>query len=204
MSLCVESITRLAGIDSTSARKQNEGPQSKQSMSVLGLIPVADLSLKARITSTVVFIEERQNLYIDTVSEAEGWAELLLRLDPDAWSSSLVSELETWTVDGIAHIFEILQDTVDGALSLTTKPEVFSLFTGVILAAKVLIVSCGIHQYSKRKDKEHVCVGLLEKLLELGRSTHFHDLLLYRVEEIVQGIRQSPESRSEVVAAVES
>ena len=206
--LSVESVRRLTGMDSApdfiSADVQGDKIESKQGKSVLRLRPVADLSLEARTTSTVVFVEERQNLYIDTVSEAVNWAELLLRLDPDTWPSRLASDLEIWSVEGLEHITEILQEGVDGAPNLTSKPEVFTLFTRVLQAAKVVIMRRGIHPSPEKIGKEYMCVGLLEKLLDLGRSRQLHDLLLYRIEIILQEISQSPHSKSRVAAEVES
>ena len=190
--LCMESVRRLTGmglaLDSKSAIMLDDELQIGESKSVLRLRPVVDLSLEARTTSTVVFVEERQNLYIDTVSEAEDWAELLCCLDHSAWHPSLASELEIWTMEGLAHILEILQNGIDGALGPTSKPEVFTLYTRVLLAAKVLIMRAGLHVSSNGKGKENVCVGLLQKLLDLGRSKLFHDLLLRRIEVILREI----------------
>ena len=189
MLLCVESVSRLTGmdsaLDSTSAIILDNEPQIGEGKSVLRLRPVVDLSFEARTTSTVVFVEERQNLYIDTVSEAEDWAELSCCLDHNAWHSSLTSDLEIWTREGLSHILEILQNSIDGALSPTSKPEVFTLYTRVLLAAKVLITRGGLHVSSNGKGKENVYVGLLQKLLDLGRSRLFHSLLLHRIEEIL-------------------
>ena len=190
--------------DIISASMQDDEPHTKQGKSVLRLRPVADFSLEARTTSTVVFVEERQNLYIDTVSEAESWAGLLLQLDPDAWPSRLASDLEIWSVEGLEHIIEILQEGVDGALNLTSKLEVFTLFTRVLQAAKVVIMRRGTHPSREGNGKEHVCVRLLEKLLDLGRSRQLHDLLLYRIETILEEISQSPDSKSRVAAEVEN
>ena len=206
--LCVESVRRLTGMDSASgiisADIQDNESRSKQGKSVLRLRPIADLSLEARTTSTVVFVEERQNLYIDTVSEAESWARLLLQLDPDAWPSILASEIEIWSVEGLGHIIEVLQEGVDGTLNLTSKPEVFTLFTRVLRAAKVVIMRRGIYSSPEKNGEEHVCIRLLEKLLDLGRSRQLHDLLLYRIEIILEEISQSPHSKSRVAAEVES
>ena len=189
MLLCVESVRRLTGMDSapdfTSAIVLDNEPQIGEGKSVLYLRPVVDLSFEARTTSTVVFVEERQNLYIDTVSEAKDWAELLCCLDHNAWPSSLASGLEIWTMEGLSHILEILQNSIDGALSPTSKPEVFALYTRVLLAAKVVIMRGGLHVSSFGKGKENTCVGLLRKLLDLGRSRLFHSLLLHRIEEIL-------------------
>ena len=196
--LCVESIRRLTGMDrapeSASANLQDDA-------FVLHFRPVADLYSEAQTTSNIVFVEERQNLYLDTVSEAESWAQFLLRLDPDAWPLSVASDLETWTVEGLAQVLKTLQSGVDGALSPTSKPEVFALFTRVLLAAKILIVRWETRASSEEKGQENVCVGLLEELLELGGSRSFHDLLFYRIEKIVEEIGQSHGLRSGIVAA---
>ena len=207
MMLCIESVRHLTGMDSAldcdTAQKPENNPQTGEGKSVLHLRPVVDLSLEARITSTVVFVEERQNLYIDTVIEAEDWAELLCRLDPNAWPSSLASDLEIWTIGGLTHILEVIQDSIDGALSPTSKPEVFTLFTRVLLAAKVFIKRGILHVTSEGNGKEHVFIGLLQELLDLGRSKLFHDLLIHRIEVILWEIGL-PASGSEVVAAVKS
>ncbi len=201
MPLCVESVQRLIGRDtalgSASADMQDVELRSKQGKYDLRLRPVAHLSLEAQTTSTVVFVEEKQNLYIDSVSEAEDWAELLLRLDPEA------SELETWTVEGLSHILNSLQSSIDGALSPTSKPEVFTLFSRVLLASKVLIMRRGPPVSPKGKDREQSCVRLLEKLLDFGRSRLFHDLLIYRIETILLEIGIG-ESGLGVVAAAKS
>lgn len=203
--LCVESVRRLTGmdsvLDSASANMQDDEAQIEQAEAVLRFRPVADLYLEARTTSNIVFVEERQNLYIDTVSETETWSQLLLRLDPDAWPSSVAADLGTWTVKGLAQLLTTLQSDVDGALSPTSRPEVFTLFTRVLLAAKVLIVRWETRAPAEEKGQEQACVGLLEKLLELGRSRFFHDLLFYRIEKIVEETSQSHGLRSGVVAA---
>ena len=190
--LCAESVCRLTGmdlaLDFTSATILDNESQIGEGKSFVRLRPVVDLSPEARTTSTVVFVEERQNLYIDTVSEAEDWAELLCCLDHNAWHSNLASELEIWTMEGLAHILDILQNSIDGALSPTSKPEVFSLYTRVLLAAKVVILRSGLRVSSDGKGKENVFVGLLRKLLFLGRSRLFHDLLLHRIEEILREV----------------
>ena len=205
MLLIVESVRRLTGspsaLDSTSAKMQDNEPQTRQGKSILYLRPVADISIEAQTTSTVVFVEERQNLYIDTVSEAEDWADLLIRFDPDSWPLSLVSELEAWTVGGLANIVDLLQTSVDGVLSPTSKPEVFTLFTRVLLAAKVLIMRYEAEASLKERGEEHVCIRLLEKLLDLGRSKHLHDLLLHRIETILVETGLSASETGVVAAA---
>ena len=192
MLLCVESVCRLTdmdfALDSTSAIILDNEPQTGEGKSILHLRPVVDLSLEARTTSTVVFVEERQNLYIDPVSEAEHWAELLCCLDLNAWPPSLASDLEIWTMEGLAHILEILQNSIDGALSPTSKPEVFALYTRVLLAAKVVIMRGGLHVSGNGRGEENACVGLLQKLLDLGKTRFFHSLLLHRIEEILREI----------------
>ena len=184
--LSVESVQRLIGLDSVqnsaSTYMQNEKSQIEREKSSLHFRPVADLLSESQTTLTVVFVEERQNLYINTVSEVEGWADLLLRLDPEVLPLSIASELEKWTVEGLRHILESLQNGTDGALSPTSKPEVFGLFTRVLLSAKILILR---HGHEVGKGKKHICVQLLQKLLHLGRRMLVHELLLHRIETML-------------------
>ena len=198
--LCVESIRRLTGSDSVqkfaSATVQNSDSRIDNKQSSLHLRPVADLSLEARTTSNVVFVEERQNLYMDSVTEAEAWTKLLLQLDHDAWPSDLASDLIAWTVDGLEHILDTLHKnsiSVDGASSPspTSKVEVFALYTRVLLSAKVVTMRGWTTKDNMGKEHGARVVGLLEKLLGLGRPGRLHDLLLDRVESILEEIGSS-------------
>lgn len=194
MQLCLESVRRLTGISLVlkpgPANMQDDQAQIKQARFVVNVRSVADLYSEAQKTSNIVFVEERQNLYIDSVSEAEAWTQLLLQLDSDTWPSNVASDLEAWCVQGLAHILKILQTDIDGALSPMSKPEVFTLFARVLLAAKVLIVRWKTRANFTEKGQEHVCVGLLENILDVGRSRLFHDLQLHRIQKIVEESRQ--------------
>lgn len=188
-SLCIESIRRLTGAKpSTSINPSDTQSKERQDdTNHLGLKirPVAKVFRAARLTSTDIFVEERQNLYIDTVSEAESWAEVLIGLDSEAWSTDLASSLETWTVEGLTNIIEEIDNGTDESPGPTSKSEIFSLFTQVILTAKV-IISRAPQISPKEKSKEHGCIGLLEDLMKFGRAKSLHDLLLDRISSVLE------------------
>ena len=184
----VEAARRLVGLKSTyhTTSYTLDGLIKDDANGVASqLRPVAELSLEARMTQLVVFVEEKQNLYLDTVTEAETWALLLVRIDAGAWDPDLTTALESWTIDGLLHLLQMAEDSNDdGALSPTSKPEVYTLYMRVILAAKVLMTQSS--QFSSNgKPKEHPCKPLLEKLYNLGKQHLMHDLLLERIHLIL-------------------
>ncbi len=146
-----------------------------------------------------VFVEEKQNLYIDTVREADEWATTAVQLHRDVWDPVVVSSLEKWTIDGLTYFIETFEDHIDGALGPISKPEVYTLLARVIFSARVL--NCRNTSISglrsgkgKGKAKENICKSLLEKLLELGKQRMLHDLLVDRIEWILEGVAHPSQS----------
>ena len=187
----VEVVRRLAGIDSMYRVKahglcDNVEDQAKDIASQL--CPVAELFLEARTTQIAVFVEEKQNLYIDTVREADEWATLVVQINPGAWDPNLTKALESWTIDGLTYFLETYENSHDrGALSPTSKPEVYTLFMRVILSARVLMTQSS-QSSSNGKAKENTCRALLEKLFDLGKQRQLHDLLLDRIHFILDDV----------------
>lgn len=189
--LWFEAVERLIGIQavrSARIRKRSNDPADFDEEMFLQLRPVAELSIEARTTYVRVFVEEKQNLYIDSVREADEWATTMVQLDPDAWDPNTILVLESWTVEGLTYYIDTYEDHIDGALSPISKPEVYTLFMRVILSARVLM-SRSAPASGKGKAKEDACKGLLEKLLELGKQRLLHDLLLDRIKWILEGVK---------------
>ena len=159
------------------------------------LRPVAEICADARRPQKAVFVEEKQNLYIDTVEEAEAWAEVLVGLLDDAWDTEATAALENWTLEGLMHLCDLCKEGKDDALGLTSIPEVFTLFMRVILSAKVLIKhsSKTIANASSTEDR---CRKLIAELLEIGKRSSLHELLIERCENILGTVNNvSPELR---------
>ena len=186
--LFIEATRKLTGLSSmfsaTSLRYASDNDDEFQNIP-LQLRPVAELSLEARTTQIAVFVEEKHNLYIDEVLEADRWANLLVHIDPEAWEPTVVSTLQSWTADGLKYFLDFYERVYDlEALSSLSIPEMYTLFMRVILSAKVLI-NGATQMSSKRNATKQECRVLLEKLLELGTQKRLHGLLLDRIQYIL-------------------
>lgn len=188
--LFIEATRRLTGslsIFSATSHKYAIDNNGEFQNIPLQLRPVAELSLEARTTQIAVFVEEKQNLYVDEVLEADEWANLLVHMDPEAWEPTVVSTLQSWTADGLEYLLDFYEKVYDlEALSLLSIPEMYTLFMRVILSAKVLMNRV-TQMSSKRNATKQECRVLLEKLLELGTQKRLHGLLLDRIQYILDG-----------------
>ena len=114
---------------------------------------------------TALFVEEKQNLYIDETQEASVWQAVLLSLDQSAVSRPILHALESWTVEGLNALTEVAKAEEDGPLGWTSKPDVFTLGMRILLSAQALLCFTKNQQLSVDAD------GLrarLKQLLEVG------------------------------------
>ena len=186
--LFIEATRKLTGLSSiygaTSHKYASDNDEKFQNIP-LQLRSVAELSLEARTTQIAVFVEEKQNLYVDRVLEANGWANLLAHMEPEAWEPSVVSTLQSWTTDGLNYLVDFLEGICNlEGLSPISTPEMYTLFIRVILSAKVLM-NGATQMSSKGNAKKHECRVLLEKLLGMGTQKRLHDLLLDRIQYVL-------------------
>ena len=186
--LFIEAMRKLTGLSSifsaTSHKYASDNDDEFQNIP-LQLRPVAELSLQAQTTQIAVFVEEKQNLYVDEVLEADGWASLLVCMDLKAWEPTVVSTLQSWTVDGLQYLLDFCEKVYDlQALSPLSIPEMYTLFMRIILSAKVLM-NKATQVSSKRNAMKQECRVLLEKVLEVGTQKRLHGLLLDRIRYIL-------------------
>jgi len=151
------------------------------------LRPVAAISMDAQKPQLAVFVEEKQNLYINPVEEAEVWSELLMGLDSEAWDDKVAIALQLWTTNGLSHFLNTLKERKDRPLGLMSQPEIYTLFVRVVLCAKVLM-SLPVSASANKPAMENLCKGLLEDLLELGQSNGLHALLLNRLKQVLHQV----------------
>ena len=141
------------------------------------LRPVAEILADAQTPDTAVFVEERQNLYVDSVGEADAWAYLLVVLDADVCNASALAALELWTKDGLLHLIDTCKKQKDNSLGFTSDPDIHLLFMRTILATKVLI-NFSTRTSAKWRLRGDVHRKLLNELQELGKGISLHGLLL--------------------------
>lgn len=149
------------------------------------LLPVRDLLQKARRQNIALFVEEKQNLFVDPVIEARSWARVMLELHSTGINLEMISEFHTWCKDGLKALIEATESQEDGPLGWTTKSEVFALGMRVILATRVQIH--GIWKNTRDADIS-VLVMLLRKLLSLGTKELLNGLWLQQIEEILRDV----------------
>lgn len=104
------------------------------------LIAVSDQIAEYRQESTVLFEEEKQNLFIDEVREVQLWSRALLRLNCLASTKLPIPEISSWAFDGLAYICSLVGSGTepDGLLGWVSKPEIFTLGIRVIVISSAL------------------------------------------------------------------
>ena len=175
--ICSRAIKKVTGL-----HMMHNDPPAKSEITVgeIELRSVASMFSEAEIPQLAVFAEEKQNLYIDSVEEAQTWAVVLLGLDDGARNDSVLAALGAWARDGLEFLVDIVNEKGDGPLGLNSRPEIFILFVRVILMSKGLINHpasqkvLGMDSHLKR---------LLRRLWEVGKSKGLHSLLIEHIEE---------------------
>lgn len=147
------------------------------------LVAVSDLVAEYSQESTVLFVEEKQNLFVDGVREVEVWTRALAHLKRDAYSQDLLQQISSWVSAGFEYFTGYLGQNAgrDGLLGWISKPESFTLCVRLIGLASALASSSfgasddlAVHPQVLRKQ--------LETLLDTGRSASMHDELLSRIQ----------------------
>lgn len=166
--LCQAALSRSVG---TLVSKSNPFP------------PVTVILEQARKEDNALFIEEKQNLFVDEVREAVIWSRVLKRLSPRALHQGMVVNLQLWVMEGLGSLTATAKNERDGPLGWSSKPEVFTLGMRVIYGAEVLL------DWESRTG--NVTVTAPEILMALryfaddGRENELHQLWLDRVEKIL-------------------
>ncbi|KAH0544924.1 hypothetical protein FGG08_001004 [Glutinoglossum americanum] len=142
---------------------------------------VESLLAEATKEDRSLFIEEKQNLFIDEVREAEVWSRVLLRMAHEASHEQLAEAYIAWVREGLIALSRKARiEALDGPLGWTAKPEVFALGIHVILGAKVVL------EWMRGDDLDGVEVTMaLKSLAEVGRQTSLHELWLSRIDLVI-------------------
>lgn len=184
VTLCVEAILRLTGSSSTNGTRIVEDVAAIMEEKLsreMKLIPLRELLGQAGKEDNALFVEERQNLFIDDVREAERWADILKVLSHSA-VEKFAPAFEEWVLEGLSALLDSAKE-IDGPLGWTSKPEVFALGMRVIIAARVLLD--WIDEGYSRIRKEEVR-RFLEQLVEIGGRTGLHGLWIRRANLVLK------------------
>ncbi|KAL1964941.1 hypothetical protein VTN77DRAFT_6294 [Rasamsonia byssochlamydoides] len=169
----------------TLERLLGEDAQRWNSRSKKGLVPVSTRLSEYRKESTVLFEEERQNLFIDDVREIDVWTRVLLRLEADSYDQGLVRRLFQWVSEGLGYLIDITSSgDQDGLLGWTSKREVYTLGVQVFSTAALFVK----RELAVEPHLPNIKATILEKLgllLEKGRAVSLHPQWLMRIESVL-------------------
>lgn len=165
--LAVESMDRLTGQYSGSARKFPKR-----------------LMAEATQEQNELFYKERQNLYIDEVSEAKIWSSLLRQTISIPLPETTKVYLNMFVEEGLEVLKSNAEESLDGPLGWTSKEEVFTLGMRIIHASHVVL------EWQNRTESGQSNVReSLEEVLAIGQRTSLHPLWLHNISLILEASR---------------
>ncbi|KAK2756662.1 hypothetical protein FQN54_005107 [Arachnomyces sp. PD_36] len=173
-----ETIRRLTGQDV-------KLPANSLGTSMLAVSSFLDEYMQS---STVLFEEEKQNLFIDDAWEADVWSDVLGRLSIPSKRihPTLSKKFPQWVSDGLLSLTEAAQlEGAGGLLGFTSKPEIFVIGLRVIQAARLLLskdLAVGFDF-----DKRLLTTRAIQ-LLYVGREAWVHSRWLSNLESALHGI----------------
>lgn len=148
------------------------------------MVPFAERLSEYRKESTVLFEEERQNLFIDDVREADLWTNALKSQSASAIDPELVRQLLDWVSEGLEHLVSAAsRNDEDDVLGWTSKQEVYTLGIQLLNAASLLLAkgdSLHIPELENGLDVADIKKKLGE-LLENGRKILLHPHWVARI-----------------------
>ena len=168
-------------------RMMENGVLIKIDATNLQLKPVSALLENATRDQDVVFEEEKQNLYLDPVTEAESWAQVLVKIEPEVWPPGLAETLSHWAVQGLRILCDELDKKEDGPIGLTSKADVFALFMQVLAMTDALLIvfrsdSLGNPVYD---DSMSTILLQLEILCKVGQEKALHLSIIHKARAII-------------------
>jgi hypothetical protein len=149
-----------------------------------------------RQESTVLFVEEKQNLFIDEVREVDVWSRVLLQLKRNAYPETLIRQISSWVSEGLDHLLVLVkQDSgSDGLLGWTSKPESFTLGVRVIRIAASL-VSESFNMPEALDVDQATLRRQIQDLLDAGQNASLHDNWLSRMRVVLSSGRSTEKQK---------
>lgn len=146
---------------------------------------VKDIIVESGRQDTALFVQEKQNLFIDDAREMRLWSHVLMQISPKALSQQLVHNLSSWTMDGLDTLLSTLDTKSDGPLGWKRRPEVFVLGLQLIYAAEVLLVLYGKAKKVASVSGSDIRAKLVQLLVE-GEKNDMHPLWLEQIERVLR------------------
>ncbi|KAL4920105.1 putative death-receptor fusion protein-domain-containing protein [Aspergillus aurantiobrunneus] len=158
-------------------------PRIGDSSGGTGLTSVSKVTAELRKERTVLFEEEKQNLFIEDIREIDLWSGVLTRLAKTAYNEHLLLEVFNWVSEGLTCFSDILAspDGEDGLIGWMAKPEAYTLGVRVVSLADVM-TSKEVSALGLLEDHQAALKEKLETLLGRGKIGLLHPDILSRIE----------------------
>ena len=149
------------------------------------------LPQRTQQTSTALFEEERQNLYIDNLREVELWSNVLRVSMPPA--RDYRERLEDWVLASLRDLNKYLDgEAASGApLGPTSQLGVFVLFMQVVHLAGLLLywehATSSIEEKSAAQTREWDILQAARTLAEVGRRVCIQERILRSLDNVLEG-----------------
>lgn len=134
---------------------------------------------------TALFIQEKQNLFIDEAREARLWSHVLVNMSSKAVTQEAAQEMARWTMEGLDTLLTTLEANADGPLGWKRRPEIFVLGLKIIYAAEVLLVLRGRLRKLKGVNGSEIRKKLMA-LLKQGQEKEMHPLWLEQSQRVLE------------------
>lgn len=153
------------------------------------LVAVSDLITGYRQESTVLFMEEKQNLFIDDVREVDVWSQVLVHLKRNACPETLIRQLSCWVSEGLQYLLSLFAHDAgqDGLLGWLSKSESYALGVRIIsISAALGLQAFAVPEFME--VEQQVLRTQLQSLLEAGQLASIHDQWLLRIQSGLNGV----------------
>lgn len=148
--------------------------------------PVKQILTEKSKQDMSLFIQEKQNLFMDETREARIWSHVAAHLQSEAFSEDLICNLATWVVEGLRVLTTEIENHPDTPLGWSRKPEVFVLGLQVIHAAELLLQLCdktAVVSVSKKEVEES-----LYSFLAKGEQNGANVLWLLTMRDVLENV----------------
>ncbi|OOF99394.1 hypothetical protein ASPCADRAFT_393269 [Aspergillus carbonarius ITEM 5010] len=141
-----------------------------------------------RKESTILFEEEKQNLFIDEVREVDVWSARLRQLSEASYDEPSLDALFNWTSTGLSYFGDIFakETEKDGLLGWASKPETFTLGVRLFGMAGAVVSKDSAAAKLLGPERVEILKGKLRVLLASSKGSLVHDDWVSRIQAALE------------------